>query len=82
MTMRSLVFTAIACATILTGCMGPPVLKRQVIGYDEVISEIGAGSAAAEHRALGQRRAGPLYGHIEYRGDLRLDRYAGRDRAS
>jgi len=33
-------FVTILAATVLGGCVGPPVLERQVLGYDEVISEI------------------------------------------
>jgi len=33
-------FVTIVAATLLGGCIGPPVLERQVLGYDEVTSEI------------------------------------------
>jgi hypothetical protein len=35
-----LTFVTIVAATVLGGCVGPPVLERQVLGYDEVTSEI------------------------------------------
>lgn len=38
--MRRLTFVTMVVATVLGGCVGPPVLERQVLGYDEVTSEI------------------------------------------
>ena len=38
--MRRLTFLAVALAVVLGGCVGPPVLERQVLGYDEVTSEL------------------------------------------
>ncbi len=38
--MLRLTFVTIVAATVLGGCVGPPVLERQVLGYDEVTSEI------------------------------------------
>lgn len=38
--MRRLTFVSMVAATVLGGCVGPPVLERQVLGYDEVTSEI------------------------------------------
>jgi hypothetical protein len=33
-------FVTMVAATVLGGCVGPPVLERQVLGYDEVTSQI------------------------------------------
>ena len=38
--MRRVTFLAVVLAVVLGGCVGPPVLERQVLGYDEVTSEI------------------------------------------
>ena len=38
--MRILVCLVLVSFIALSGCVGPPVLERQVLGYDEVISEI------------------------------------------
>jgi len=38
--MLRLTFVTMVAATVLGGCVGPPVLERQVLGYDEVTSEI------------------------------------------
>lgn len=38
--MLRLTLVTIVAATVLGGCVGPPVLERQVLGYDEVTSEI------------------------------------------
>lgn len=38
--MLRLTFVTIVAATVLGGCVGPPMLERQVLGYDEVTSEI------------------------------------------
>ena len=38
--MRRVTFLAVVLAVVLGGCVGPPVLERQVLGYDEVTSEL------------------------------------------
>ncbi len=38
--MRPIAFFAVALAIVIGGCVGPPVLERQVLGYDNVTSEI------------------------------------------
>jgi len=38
--MKRLILVSIGLTVLLGGCVGPPVLERQVLGYDEVTSEL------------------------------------------